>query len=583
MQSETSLPAIDSNARDKVIWPARVALVLLVGWMCVSGYLRHPSRYELEISRWINGDVSRVEQIARRLIFEWCTDLAAFVAVGALVYLAMGTLVAGLRSLARIGVLVVVGIAICGLVRAVQLSHLPAPGHLVLPLLAYLSGMGIGRAGLRGPRALVWSLPPMAAVLILAGGIAVGVGWRSLDDKPLPFEPTAVTMGDKRGLANTLRGSRTGANWARRVRLNEQDLTLLIATGLARVSPASKARVKIDGALVEAELSYPFRLRGKEKFVNLRLLGSTRIDGGELTIYVDRMAIGKLTVPSILLRLVSPSIATAIRHDRDLRSMVGSIDSLRLEGGSVETVFKPGECSNTFVPALAQAITGKPNVSRPVRAHVWHLVEGAEDLPLGDGRFTELLRRALAFARLRSIDGDPLIENQSALLALAILLGDPRVETVVGPVLDDRLRELAGSRLNDVTLRGRRDWTKHFYVSATIALLACEGTSDKIGVLKEVLDAEEGGSGFSFGDLIANRAGILLARAATYNLDSARALQARLSVEFPIGAVFPEADDLPENLTAAELQSRYGGVDGVEYRRLVAEIERRLSECVALR
>ncbi|SIO16642.1 hypothetical protein SAMN05444166_2789 [Singulisphaera sp. GP187] len=150
-------------------------------------------------------------------------------------------------------------------------------------------------------------------------------------------------------------------------------------------------------------------------------------------------------------------------------------------------------------------------------------------------------------------------------------------------MLDDRLSALAGRHLTGITLRGRGDWTKHFFVSAAIALIACEGTSGKIGLLKEALDAEDGGTGFSFSDLAANRAGILLARASPYNLDSARAMQARPAVEFPIDAVFPEAADLPENLTAAELQSQYGGINGVEYARVLAEIERRLSECVALR
>ncbi len=51
-------------------------------------------------------------------------------------------------------------------------------------------------------------------------------------------------------------------------------------------------------------------------------------------------------------------------------------------------------------------------------------------------------------ARLRfgtpAIDrGDPIIENRSALVALAILLGHERIESVVGQVLDDRLREVA--------------------------------------------------------------------------------------------------------------------------------------------
>jgi hypothetical protein len=539
----------------------------------------------VEVSRWINTDIARTEQLVRRLIFEWCTDTTSFVAIGVASFLVLSTMLGGWRAGARVrvGVIVAVGIAVCGLVRGVELSRLPAPVHLVVPLCAYLLGAWIGRAWRLGPGALARLLGQMAAVLILVGVLVFAAGWLSLEDSPLPIDATEVSMGDKRRLANTLRGSHVGPEWARQVRLDERDINLIIATGLLRVSPASRARVRLDGERAGAELAYAIRFRGREKFANVRFRGTARIDAGELSVRADWLSIGRLAVPGWLLRVVSPSLATTIRHDRDLRNMVSSVQSMRLNGSAVETVFQPGECSNTFVPALAQAITGKPNLARPTREHVRHLVEGAGDLPSADGRFAELLHRAFAFARERSVDRDPLIENQSALLALAILLGHPRVETVVGRVLDDRLRELAGSRLEGVTLRGRGDWTKHFLVSAAMALMACEGSSHKIGLMKEILDAEDGGSGFSFGDLAANRAGILLARAATYNLDSARALQDQLAVEFPIDAVFPEAGDLPENLTAAELQSRFGGVDGVEYLRLVAEIDRRLSGCAALR
>ena len=583
MQSEAASTADDPSGPRSVVWLMRIAWIALVCWACVRGYLTHPSRDAVEVSRWINSDITRTEQLVRRLIFEWCADIASFVAIGMFSFLVLSTMLGGWRAKARVGVIVAVGFAVCGLVRGVELSRLPAPGHVLVPLCAYLLGAWIGRAWLRGPRALAWLLGQMAAVLLLVGVLMIAVGWLSLQDSPLPIEVTEVSMGDKRRLANTLRGSRVGPEWARRVRLDERDINLLIATGLLRVSPASRARVRLDGERAGAELACALRFRGGEKFANVRFRGTARIDAGELSVRGDRLSIGRLAVSAWLLGLVSPSLATTIRHDRDLRNMVSSVQSMRLNGGLVETVFQPGECSNTFVPALAQAITGKPNLARPTREHVRHLVELADDLPSGDGRFAELLHCAFAFARKRSVDRDPLIENQSALLALAILLGHPRVETVVGRVLDDSLRERAGSRFEGVTLRGRGDWTKHFLVSAAMALIACEGSSNKIGLLKEILDAEDGGSGFSFGDLAANRAGILLARAATYNLDSARALQDRLAVEFPIDAVFPEADDLPENLTAAELQSRFGGVDGVEYLLILAEIDRRLSECAALR
>jgi hypothetical protein len=53
-------------------------------------------------------------------------------------------------------------------------------------------------------------------------------------------------------------------------------------------------------------------------------------------------------------------------------------------------------------------------------------------------------------------------------------------------------------------------------------------------------------------------------------------MQAGLARGFDLDAFFPPADGLPENITAAEFQSRYGGVGGPRYRAIVDEINRRL-------
>ncbi len=52
---------------------------------------------------------------------------------------------------------------------------------------------------------------------------------------------------------------------------------------------------------------------------------------------------------------------------------------------------------------------------------------------------------------------------------------------------------------------------------------------------------------------------------------------------FHVDEFFPPAADLPEGIPDAELQSRYGGVGGEPYRRLIAEIERRIAACAAYR
>ncbi|MHC4581849.1 MAG: hypothetical protein ACYS14_10355, partial [Planctomycetota bacterium] len=97
------------------------------------------------------------------------------------------------------------------------------------------------------------------------------------------------------------------------------------------------------------------------------------------------------------------------------------------------------------------------------------------------------------------------------------------------------------------------------------------------------LDAGRGGSGFSFADLLADRAGTTFALRATRDAASAFAMQDRLARGFRIEEFFPPAADLPEGIPDAELQWRYGGVGGRAYNQLIDEIERRIAACAAYR
>ena len=120
-------------------------------------------------------------------------------------------------------------------------------------------------------------------------------------------------------------------------------------------------------------------------------------------------------------------------------------------------------------------------------------------------------------------------------------------------------------------------------MSAAIAILSNVAVSDAAGLLKEELDADTGGSGFSFADLLADRAGTTFAICATRDEAAARAMQDRLARGFRVEEFFPPADDLPEGISDAELQRRYGGVGGQAYRHLIEEMERRIAGCAAYR
>ena len=132
------------------------------------------------------------------------------------------------------------------------------------------------------------------------------------------------------------------------------------------------------------------------------------------------------------------------------------------------------------------------------------------------------------------------------------------------------------------TLRGRGDWVRHYCLSAGLAVVEISFVSDAGGLIKEELDALTHGSGFSFGDLAADRAGVRLSEAATASESAAQSMQTRLQSGYSADDFFPIASDLPENLTLEQFRQDYGGVGTQRYRQTINEIETRLNGCAAL-
>ena len=222
------------------------------------------------------------------------------------------------------------------------------------------------------------------------------------------------------------------------------------------------------------------------------------------------------------------------------------------------------------------------DLANDARATGEYLLANAESVPNGDAGFAKLLELAFLFAEDNSHGTDAIHPNKAAILALGVILGEERVAKVAQrPIQLTRVPEIAALRKR-VTLRGRNDLARHFSVSAALVVLSDENRSMTVGIGKEMMDATKGGSGFSFVDLTADRAGTLLAVAATKNLSNARNLQTRIGRGVVIADFFPEIDGLPEGLTGDVFQSEYGGLGGKETLRLAEEIERRIAACQAL-
>jgi hypothetical protein len=189
------------------------------------------------------------------------------------------------------------------------------------------------------------------------------------------------------------------------------------------------------------------------------------------------------------------------------------VQSLEISPGRASLVYRRMELPPGLLARFIWGPGSNEEMRRAVRAHVERLLEAAPSLPRGEPRLGAAVEVAFARARARSATSPPVLENRAALLALGLLLGHRRLEDFVGPVLDERAWRRAAP-LARTTLRGRDDWTKHFFVSAALTVLSAQTPSEAIGIVKEELDAG-GGSGFSFGDLLADRAGTTFALLAT--------------------------------------------------------------------
>jgi len=173
-------------------------------------------------------------------------------------------------------------------------------------------------------------------------------------------------------------------------------------------------------------------------------------------------------------------------------------------------------------------------------------------------------------------------ENQAALLALAIYFGDEKFELLVGEIsqLSSKEQQHREYLITHVKLSKRNDLQQHYIYSLAIQIFSNMGVSNTIGELKELLDSNLGGSGFSFADLMADRAGTKLAMIATHSNESALYVQHFFT---PLKKnkqliILPCFGDLEEGLSQVNFEHNYRNVNSEAYQTMIAIIDQRISQ-----
>ncbi len=345
----------------------------------------------------------------------------------------------------------------------------------------------------------------------------------------------------------------------RQLRLNERDADLLL---FHAAQHWLEARTRVTLHPGRAEVQASVELPRLQRWLNFELTWRQTTALPQLA----RLRVGRLPLPGALFDAL---LARAFAHyglQRQGQQALEALRQVRFGAGELQASYQlDAGAARQMLSALV------PPVDRArLQVYAAALRPLTEAHPLGaDVSLAALLPPLFALARERSAaGGDAVQENRAAILVLAFFANGRGLDLLVPAA-----RAWPAPRPLRVTLQRRDDFPKHFLISALLAAEADTPLADAVGVWKELSDAR-GGSGFSFNDIAADRAGTRFGEMA---VKTPALLQARLAGATQESVFMPDAADLPEYLPEAEFERRYGGVGAPRYDAMRGEIEARIA------
>lgn len=364
------------------------------------------------------------------------------------------------------------------------------------------------------------------------------------------------------------------------MRLTTGEVQQLLRLMLRRIDGKARVRAGADRArralAWSASVEVPVHWR---PYLNVQGAIAVRLRRGELVFDTCALRVGAVALPAWSCRNLlagwyrPPALRAGAANGANVAG-VGMLDALAVDAHGAAVTYRRLALQDHERRALQQLLGPGEVVEAAVAAQLLNLHIHAAHLQASGERFHDALQLAFRLAQVRSRVSDPVAENQGAVLALAMVFGDPDVALAAGLSRDPDVAAL-GERIGPLHLWGRVDWAQHFLLSAAFAQVATARVSNAVGLAKEQMDAN-GGSGFSFTDLLADRAGTAFGRRLGGRAEDAQRLQAHLAGTWRPGDIAPSPNGLPEGMQAAEFAARYGAVGSPAYRQVEAEIARRL-------
>jgi hypothetical protein len=303
--------------------------------------------------------------------------------------------------------------------------------------------------------------------------------------------------------------------------------------------------------------------------ITLQLASSQQVD-------ITHLSVGRLPLPgNAVLSLVSWGV-NAYTDSQIATQAQAQIDTLTFSPRKAVLSVMPMHDFLTELKLVRERIDFGGDNSQEIRiSYYLGFLMNVQSIPKTDTTsLSAYIRELMLEAQIQSQPETAHLENEAAILALAIYAGSSRFANFVGlapPVGKD---VLYGDFMPK--LAKRTDLSQHFIFSAAIKLLSDQGVTVAIGEFKELMDRVVSGSGYSFVDLAADKAGVKFADYLA-DPDTAKAAQSRLAIASDEALFFPVIKDLPEGLKTDAFRQTFKTVDSPEYQAMIAEIKGRIA------
>lgn len=408
--------------------------------------------------------------------------------------------------------------------------------------------------------ALVVTVLFLAFPLVLLILLFLAIEDRPRIDRQVIFTPEHIARAKYIVDAHRLQ-ARPGMLVMTQVRPSDVDLA---ANYLANRFAKGSAQVALANQSADVRLSLPLQY-APGAYLNIE---ATLIETRDLP-QPRSVRIGKLPLPDALSAMLASGLVRWLRESPEYRAGLDSIRLIKMSPAQLSLLYRWEGGSGGFAREFGASVMDREERERLLRYQTL-LTENSRRFN-GQTPLSQVLPSLASQAIRQSKTGDAAAENRAWILVTAFY--------VLGISLEQLLPEAAGwprPAPRVITLDGRDDFAKHFMVSAAIAAYADTALADAIGLYKEVEDSRSG-SGFSFNDLAADRAGTKFGEKSVAGKEAARKLQRRVASGLIDSELMPAWSDLPEFMPEAEFKRRFGGIGAPAYQRMMEKIERRVA------